>query len=134
LKKINGNYRRKRESNQGNNNLSTVLRTQNILWEIIPSKKIPPKVYHTFHLKNHERRNPAKIVTATSTTAISKILYLCIPVFGFPIISLYLHKSTIYTFVIQYNIVFIRSKKGRKKGMKKEEKIKIRKNDFLKRR
>lgn len=110
----------KRESSQGNNNLSTVLRTQNIRWEIIPSKKIPPKVYHKFHLKNQERRNPAKIVTATSSTAISKILYLCIPVFGFPIISLYLHKSTIYTFVIQYYIVFIRSKKGRKKRVKKE--------------
>jgi hypothetical protein len=124
----------RRESNQGNNNLSTVLRTQNILWEIIPNKKIPPKVYHTFHLKNHERRNPAKIVTATSSTAISKNLYLCIPVFGFPIISLYLHKSTIYTFVIQYNIVFVSFKKGGEKTSEKRRKNKNYKNDFLKRR
>ena len=84
------------ESNQGNNNLSTVVRTQNIRWDITPSKKIPPKVYHKFHLKNQERRNPAKIVTEISITAKSNNLYLCRrPVFGFPIISLYLHKSTI---------------------------------------
>ena len=83
------------ESNQGNNNLSTVLRTQKIRWENIPSKKRPPKVYHTFHLKNHERKNPAIITSATSTIAMLKNLYLCAPVFGFPNMSLYLHKSTI---------------------------------------
>jgi len=85
-------------------------------------------------LKNHEKKNAPKIVDITSTIAILKILYLCIPVFGFPKISLYLHKFTMI--YLLYNIIlYLFVQKREKKEKKRDEKRRENKNQkkiFLK--
>ena len=78
---------------QLNNNLSTVVLTQNILWAIIPNKNNKNNVFAKLVLNVLLIINATIIVATTSTIATSKILYLWEPVFGAPNISLYLHKS-----------------------------------------
>ena len=84
----------------GNNIRSTVVRTQNKRWRIIPRINKLIIVYNNGILKVFEINIPTMITHNTSKIAISNILKLCRPVFGFPKISLYLHKPNLRFYYI----------------------------------
>ena len=84
----------------GNNKRSTVVRTQNKRWRIIPRINKLIIVYNNGILKVFEINIPTMIRLNTSNIAISNILILRRPEFGFPKISLYLHKSNMRLYYI----------------------------------
>lgn len=84
----------------GNNIRSTVVRTQNKRWSIIPRINKLIIVYNNGILKVFEINIPIMITPNTSNIAISNILKLCRPEFGFPKIYLYLHKPNMRLYYI----------------------------------
>ena len=76
----------------GNNNLSTVVRTQKARCNIMPKINIPKIVRGMFHFIKYANNQAPMIVIITSTQAIlNKRNFACTPVFGSPNKFLYLH-------------------------------------------
>lgn len=90
---LNNNFFAKDNYSRGNKNLSIVVRTQNILCNIMPKTNNAINVYKNGVLNMSDNIYAPTIVIITSATAILNILYECIPFPGIPNASLYLHND-----------------------------------------